>query len=109
MPTPTPAPSFQGEHRVSVKVNKRKKIVEFQLNFSGSVNSATGQYLVTQPGLKKKSPPKAVAVLSATPGSGGTTVTLTLGKYTTTKPLMLTVTGLMGSNGASVGKVVTNL
>jgi hypothetical protein len=65
--------------------------------------------VIQQQGQGKKSKAKTIAVRSATPGPGGTSVTLTLASFKTNKPLQLTAVGLTGANGATVANVITKL
>ena len=85
---------------MTVKV-KKKKVVEFVLTFNGALGSASGSYLVTQPGRTKKAAPKNVRVASTTLGPGGTSVILTLGTFTAGKPLTLKASGLTGAGGGA--------
>src|SRR5262249_38987752 len=108
-PTPTPAPpAFVGEHRTIVKI-KKKKVTEFVLTFTEPLSTPGGVYQVTQAGKPKKSAHKPVQVKSTTLGPGGTSVILSLGRYTAGKPLTLTASGLTGANGAPVKSFVTGL
>jgi hypothetical protein len=109
LPPPPPAtpPSFQGEHRMVVSI-KKKKVTDFVLTFSDTLSTPGGVYQVTQPG-KGKKPPTHVPVTSTTLGPGGKSVILTLGKYTTGKPLSLMASGLTGTNGAAVKSFTTAL
>ena len=95
---PPPAPSFTGELRLYAGKGPRRKLVGFQLNFSGPLDlvsaSTRSHYQLTQPGRTKRSAPKVIAVKSVGVGSGGLFVTLVPGKYDLKKPLQLTVTGL---------------
>ena len=93
---------------MTVKV-KKKKVLEYVLTFNGALRSASGNFLVTQPGRTKKAPPKSVRVASATLGPGGTSVILTLAKFTAGKPLTLKASGLIGANGGAVASFVTGL
>src|SRR5262249_44260584 len=117
-PTPTPPPpptppAFTGETRITAGKGKKKTVVGFALKFSSalqaSVAASTVHYRVVQPGPTRKAAPRVIAVKTATLGPGGTSITLTLGKYLATKSLSLTATGLMGANGAAVSTVTTNL
>ncbi len=65
---------------------------------------------MTQAGKTKKSPSKHVIVTSMALGSGGTSIILTLGSYTASKPLKLMVSaGPKGSDGAAVAPFSTGL
>jgi hypothetical protein len=88
---------------------KKKKVTDFVLTFSAPLSTPGGVYGVTQPGKTKKSALAHVPVTSMTLGTGGTSVILTLGKYTTGKPLTLMASGLTGANGATVKSFVTGL
>jgi hypothetical protein len=102
-----------GETRITAGQGKRKKIVGFALQFSSALQTGvaanTSHYHVVQPGRTRKSAPTVIAVRAATVGLAGTSITLTLGKYNTTKPLSLTASGLVGASGAPVATVTTGL
>jgi hypothetical protein len=107
-------PTFVSETRLTTGKGKKKKLSGFELNFNSALNTTNAQdvshYHVTQQqGQGKKSKPKTIAVKSATPGPGGTSVTLTLASFQTNKPLQLTATGLTGANGATLANVITKL
>jgi hypothetical protein len=100
---------FLGESRLKVKI-KKKNVTEFVLKFSGALRFPSATYQVTQAGKTKKSAPKHVSVTSMTLGSGGTSIILTLGSYTASKPLELIVSaGPTGSDGAAVAPFSTGL
>jgi hypothetical protein len=105
---PPPPPVFQGEHRMTVKI-KTKKVTDYVFTFSDALSTPGGMYQVTQAGKTKKAPPKHVPVTSMTLGQGGTSVILTLGKFTAGKPLTLNASGLIGANGAAVKAFTTTL
>ena len=88
---------------------KKKKVTDFVLTFSAPLSTPGGVYQVTQAGKTRKSAPKHVPVTSMTLGTGGTSVILTLGNYTTGKPLTLMASGLTGANGAPVKPFTTGL
>jgi hypothetical protein len=104
---PSP-PVFTGESRTTLKI-KKKKVTDFVLTFSEPLSTPGGVYQVTQAGKTRKSPLKHVPVTSMTLGTGGTSVMLTLGKYTTGKLLTLMGSGLIGANGQPVKSFVTSL
>jgi plastocyanin len=111
--TPTPTPTFLSESRVSAGKGAHKKIVGFNLVFSGALdpNSAmnTANYHVTQPGATKKAHPKNILVGMAMYTPSSDTVMLMLGKFTTGKPLTLMAGGLDGATGGPIAQFTTKL
>jgi hypothetical protein len=105
---PLTPPVFQGEHRMTVTI-KKKKVTDFVLTFSDGLSSPAGVYQVTQAGKTKKSSLAHVPVASTTLGLGGTSVIVTLGRYTAGRPLTLMASGLTGVNGAAVKSFTTGL
>jgi plastocyanin len=112
-PSPTPTPTFVSESRVSAGKGAHKKIVGFNLVFSGALdpNSAmdTANYQVTQPGATKKAHPKAIFVGMAMYTPSTDTVMIMLGKFNTGKPLTLTASGLKGATEAPIAQFTTKL
>jgi uncharacterized protein YjdB len=112
-PTPTPAPTLAGEQRLFTGKGLRRKVVGFQLSFSAALNTSTaenvGNYQVAQPGRTRHSKPTNVPVRVAQYNPASNTVTLTLGKFNTGKPLTLTAKGLMGATGTPASTIVTKL
>jgi hypothetical protein len=104
---------FTGETHITAGKGKRKKFIGFELQFSGALEASvaenTSHYRVVQPGRTQKAAPKVIAVRAASVNPAGTSVTLTLGKYNTMKPLSLTASGLLGANSAMVATVTTGL
>jgi hypothetical protein len=111
--TPTPTPTFLSFAKVTAGKGAHKKIIGFNLVFSGALdpNSAmnTANYQVTQPGATKKAHPKPVLVGMAMYTPSTDTVMLMLGKFNTAKPLNLTASGLQGATGASIAQFTTKL
>ena len=119
-PTPTPAPpptpalsptpAFT-TGTFSTTGKGKKKTYHDQLFFSAPLDAASaqslGDYQVTQRITKKKT--AKVHVLAATYSAGNNSVTLTLGKPTPGKALLVMVTGLKGAGGTPVGTFVTSL
>jgi hypothetical protein len=108
------APIFEGEKRVVVRIG-RKKITTYELIFSTALNTSLSQslnpYQVFQ--VKKLSKHRtkhvAVRVRSATVGASATTVTLQLGNFAKSSPLIVEVSGLAGSNGTVIAPFATSL
>jgi plastocyanin len=111
--TPTPTPTFVSESRVTAGKGAHKKIVGFNLVFSGTLNpdSATAvmNYQVTQPGATKKAHPKSILVGMAMYAPGSNTVMLMLGKFNTKKPLTLMASGLLGATKDPIAQFTTKL
>jgi uncharacterized repeat protein (TIGR01451 family) len=108
-----PAPMFTGEVRVYTGTGRRRKLIGFQISFSGSLDlasaTATSHYRLTQPGRTRKSAPKLIPVKSVTVSPDGRVITLAAGKYDVKKTLQLTAAGLLGSRGQAVAKIVIRL
>jgi plastocyanin len=111
--TPTPTPTFVSESRMTTGKGAHKKVIGFNLNFSGPLDptSATDvtHYQVTQPGATKKAHSKAILVGMAMYTPGSSTVMLMLGKFNTGKPLTLMASGLLGATKAPVAQFTTRL
>ena len=111
--TVTPKPAFVGEQRLYAGKGRRRKLVGFQLNFSSALDpgvvQGVGHYHITQPGRTRRSKPQVVPVRTASYNPRGNSVTLTLGKYNTRKPLTVTATGLIGANGTLMADFTTRL
>jgi hypothetical protein len=108
--TTTPqAPKYQGEQRLYTGKGTRRKLIGFQLRFSGALDLASARsrshYQLTQPGRTKRSAPIVVPLKSIDVSANGLEVTLTPGKYNTRKPLKLTIAGLIGSLGQKVATI----
>jgi hypothetical protein len=108
--TTTAAPTFLGATRV-ITGKGRHKVITLKLNFSGPLDPATAgvasHYLLTQPGRKHTMTP--VPVLSASLGSGNTSVTLTIGKIKAGKPLNLTAMGLTAPGNVAIATINTTV
>jgi len=111
--TTPPAPIFRGEQRLYRGTGKRRKLVGFQLNFSGALDlisaNTISHYQLTQPGRTNRSAPKLINIKSVKVSPKGLFVTLTPGKYDSTKPLWLTIRGLAGARHQSVATITTRL
>jgi hypothetical protein len=110
-PTGPPAPPvFRGEQRVFSHKGKHKKLVGFKFLFIGALDAnaaqSTGNYHVTQKHGKKV---KVLTVESAVDDPSNTSVTISVGGFKTGKPAQAVITGLSGSNGAAIPKIITGL
>jgi plastocyanin len=109
------APQFVSEMRMTAGKGAHKKVVGFNLFFTpnNALNSGIAQdpshYTVTQPGKKKNGPPAHVAVNMAMYNPSNNSVMLMLGKFTATKSLTATVSGLFGADGVAVPGFTTKL
>jgi uncharacterized repeat protein (TIGR01451 family) len=113
-PTTTPpAPLFKDEQRLYSGTGKRRKLVGFQLNFSGTLDlvspSTSSHYQLTQPGRTKRSAPKRIPIRSVRVSSNGLSVSLTPGKHDSKKPLHLTITSLTGLQNQSIATIIITL
>ncbi len=110
---PAVVPTFTSEQRVYAGAGKRRKLVGFQLNFSGPLDLATAlvrtHYRLTQPGRTKKAAPKLIPVRAVAIGSNGLVVKITAGKYDAHKALSLTITGLRDQTGRPLASIVVRL
>jgi plastocyanin len=113
VPLPGPAPHFLREKRVFAGVGRHRKLEGFDLFFNRPLDSGTaqdvGHYRVTQPGRSRLSRPVVIPVQMAMYNPKNDSVMLMLGKFSVSKPLKLTATGLLGARGAHVATVVTRL
>jgi plastocyanin len=111
--TPSPTPTFLSFAKVTAGKGAHKKIIGFNLAFSGALDPNTAQdvthYEVTQSGATKKAHPKAVLVGMAMYTPSTDTVMLMLGKFNTAMPLTLTASGLEGATGAPIAQFTTTL
>jgi hypothetical protein len=111
--TVAPVLIFKGEQPIRTGRGRKQKIVGYQLFFSGPLDAGAaetiGNYQVTQPGRARRSARKLIPVLAASLDPGGTSVSLILAKANPTKPLTLTVTGLLSANNTPVATIVTRL
>jgi sugar lactone lactonase YvrE len=103
-------PVFIGEQRVFSKKGRHKKLVGFEFLFNGALNpgvaQSTGDYHVTQRHGRKIN---VLPVTSALDGPGNSSVTITLGGFKTGKPAQVTITGLVGANGAAIPQITSGL
>lgn len=111
--TTPPAPIFRGEQRLYSGTGKRRKLVGFQLNFSGALEliSATtsSHYQLTQPGRTKRSAPKLIRINRVRVSADGLHITLTPGAYDSKKHLQLTIRGLAGARHQSMAAITITL
>ncbi|MGP0064306.1 MAG: IS5 family transposase [Isosphaeraceae bacterium] len=87
---------------------KKEKVLGFQFSFSGALNggSSPSSYHVTQKIGKKV---KNLPVRSVSYNPGTFTVNISVSGFTTSKPALATITGLVGANGAAIAPIVTGL
>ncbi len=111
--TTAPAPLFRGEQRLYAGKGKSRKLIGFQLNFSGALDLVSANkishYRLTQPGRTKRSAPKVIRIKSIRVSQDRLFVALTPGKYDTRKPLVLTVVGLAGARNQPVPTITIKL
>jgi hypothetical protein len=111
--TPTPTPTLSSEMRMFVGKGAKRKLIAFDLVFSGALDitnaQETSHYQIVQPGKTKKSKPVAVPVGMAMYTPSTNTVMLMIGKANAAKPFTLTATGLTSFAGTPLATIVTKL
>jgi hypothetical protein len=104
------APVFLGVKSVYSGKGAHKKLVGFKFSFSSALSAGIAQstrdYLVTQKNGKKV---KTLPVISAVYNPGNFSVTISVGGFKTEPSASVTITGLVGANGAPISRIVSRL
>ena len=103
-------PLFHGEQRVYSGKGKHKKLVVFEYLFNGALNAGSaqsrGDYHVTVKNGKKL---KVLAVKGVIYNSGNFSVTISVAGFSIGKKTNITITGLLGANGAVIAQILSKL